>query len=54
MPVEQFVGVDGCKAGWFVVAIGPGNEAGSEFFNPSKSSGGTIQEPNGYWLILIK
>ena len=26
MPIDKYIGVDGCKAGWFFVAIGPGDE----------------------------
>ena len=26
MPIDKYIGVDGCKAGWFFVAIGPGAE----------------------------
>jgi hypothetical protein len=26
MPIDKYMGVDGCKAGWFFVAIGPGDD----------------------------
>ena len=26
MPIDKHIGVDGCKAGWFFIAIGPGDE----------------------------
>ena len=25
MPIDKYIGVDGCKAGWFFIAIGPGD-----------------------------
>ena len=32
MPIDKYIGVDGCKAGWFLVAIGPGEAHGFGIF----------------------
>jgi predicted RNase H-like nuclease len=34
MNSSKYIGVDGCKAGWFFVAIGPGDELELGIFEP--------------------
>jgi hypothetical protein len=37
MPIDRHIGVDGCKAGWFFIAIGPGDEFEFGIFSTIKT-----------------
>jgi predicted RNase H-like nuclease len=50
MAFEQFVGVDGCKAGWFVVAIGPAKETGIGIFETFEKLWRTYSEAR--WILI--
>jgi predicted RNase H-like nuclease len=52
MPIDRYIGVDGCKAGWFFVAIGPGDELEFGIFTTIKKLWRTYSEAR-FMLIDI-
>lgn len=50
MPIEKFIGVDGCKAGWFFVAIGPGDDVEVGIFETIENLWQTHSEAK--WILI--
>ncbi len=49
MPIEKFIGVDGCKAGWFFVAIELGDDVEIGIFETIDNLWQTYSEAK--WLL---
>jgi len=50
MPIDKYIGVDGCKAGWFFVAIGPGDELELGIFATIEKLWQTYSESQ--WILI--
>ena len=50
MTQQKYLGIDGCKAGWFFVSIGSGNE--SEFGVFEKIEKLYVAYPNAKWMLI--
>jgi len=50
MPIDKYLGVDGCKAGWFFVAIGPGDDLEIGIFETIENLWRTYSESK--WILI--
>ena len=50
MPIDKYIGVDGCKAGWFFVAIGPADDLEIGIFETIEKLWQTYSEAK--WILI--
>ncbi len=50
MTIEKYIGVDGCKAGWFCAAIGPDDDAEIGIFETIENLWQTYSEAK--WILI--
>ena len=50
MPIDKYIGVDGCKAGWFCAAIGPGDDVEIGIFETIENLWQTYSEAK--WILI--
>ena len=50
MTIDKYMGVDGCKAGWFFVAIGPGDDVEIGIFETIENLWQTYSEAK--WILI--
>ena len=50
MPIDKHIGVDGCKAGWFFVALGPGDDMEIGIFETMENLWQTHSEAK--WILV--
>ena len=50
MPIDKYIGVDGCKAGWFFVAIGPADNLEIGIFETIENLWQTYSDAK--WLLI--